>query len=122
MKIRIKGNTVRYRLSKPEVALLAENGLLEEKTEFISGTLVYAIKRSEGASLSADFADNSVVLYVPHSALQIWTHTEQIGIDSYILLPNGNTLYLLLEKDFKCTDADVKEDQSDYFENPHITC
>ena len=30
MKIRIKGNTVRYRLSKMEVAALAENGILKE--------------------------------------------------------------------------------------------
>lgn len=122
MKIRIKGNTVRYRLSKTEVATLAEEGRLEEKTEFISGSLSYAIRQTESDFLSADFTDQTITLYVPKGALQTWASTDKVGIDSRTSLPNGNTLYLLLEKDFKCIDAPITEDQSDYFENPHFTC
>ena len=122
MKIRIKGNTVRYRLSKTEVTILAEEGRLEEKTEFISGSLQYAIRQTKSDSLSADFANQTITLYVPEIALQSWAATDQIGIDCHQPLPNGNALYLLLEKDFKCIDAPVTEDQSDYFENPHFTC
>lgn len=122
MKIRIKGNTVRYRLSKTEVALLAKNGLLQEQTEFINNTLLYSIKQTNEAALSADFYNNNIVLYIPNNKLQEWAKTDQVGVDAHFNLPNGNELYLLLEKDFKCTDMDAKEDQSDYFENPHLTC
>ncbi len=122
MKIRIKANTVRYRLSKSEVATLTEEGKLEEKTEFTNGALLYAIRQTENDDLSADFTNNTITLYVPKTALKSWAETDQVGIDCNMLLPNDNTLYLLLEKDFKCNDADVNEDQSDYFENPHLTC
>lgn len=122
MKIRIKGNTVRYRLSKPEVATLAEEGELEEKTEFINGTLTYAIRQTENDSLSADFVHQTITLYIPQKALQRWADTDEVGMDVNLPLPGGGTLYLLLEKDFKCIDAPVTEDQSDYFENPHFTC
>ena len=122
MKSRIRGNTVRYRLSKPEVAALAEEGKLEERTEFINGTLRYAIQKTEDNVLSAGFTQHTITLYVPQITLQQWAQTEQIGIEHHMPLPNGNTLYLLLEKDFKCIDAGISEDQSDYFENPHLTC
>lgn len=122
MKIRIKGNTVRYRLSKSEVVTLAEEGVLEERTEFINSALLYTIKQTEDAFLSADFLQNTLTLYVPQRALQQWAETSQVGIEHNMSLPNGDTLYLLLEKDFKCIDAPVTEDQSDYFENPQLTC
>ena len=122
MKIRIKGNTVRYRLSKMEVAALAEHGIPKEETQFINGTLLYAIQQTEGTDLSAGFTQNMITLYVPKAALQQWANTKQVGIEANTQLPNGNTLYLLLEKDFKCVDPGVTEDQSDYFENPQLTC
>lgn len=122
MKIRIKGNTIRYRLTKTEVAALSESGLLEEKTEFINNTLVYAIRQTKNMDLCADFTQNVITLYIPQTILQHWAASEETGIDSCMPLPNGDSLYLLLEKDFKCIDAGVDEDQSDYFENPHLTC
>ncbi len=122
MKIRIKGNTVRYRLSRLEVTTLAGTGRLEEKTEFLSDTLVYAVEASGKPDLSADFSHSVITLLVPTAELQRWARTEQVGLESNVLLPNGNNLHLLLEKDFKCIDAAVKEDQSDYFENPLLTC
>jgi hypothetical protein len=122
MKIRIKANTVRYRLSKSEVAKLAEKGILEERTEFINGSLTYAIKQTDKTYLSADFFQNNITLFVPQKALQQWANTEQIGLENNMALPDGKSLFLLLEKDFKCNDAVVNEDQSDYFENPQLTC
>lgn len=122
MKIRIKGNTVRYRLSKTEVATLAQTGELEERTHFTDSTLAYSIRSYHQDILSATFLKNTITLYVPKAVLNNWANSNQTGIDYTQLLPDGETLYLLLEKDFKCIDAEVIEDQSDYFENPHLTC
>ncbi len=122
MKIRIKENTLRYRLSKSEVAKLVEDGMIEERTEFINTVLIYTICETEKECLSADFIQNKITLYVPKKALQEWANTDEVGIDFRMPLINGKTLYLLLEKDFKCADMAVNEDQSDYFDNPQKTC
>lgn len=122
MKIRIRGNSVRVRLSKPEVALFVKEGYVEERTEFASGTLVYAVKSSPGNTLAADFSNGNLILYVPAVMLQQWATTDLVGMDHSMLLPNGKQLYLLIEKDFKCIDAPVTEDQSDMYEHPLKAC
>jgi hypothetical protein len=122
MKIRIKGNTVRYRLTKSDIAILVETGKLEDQTEFIGNSLVYAIQTSSYESLSADFRDNTITLYLPSELLTKWAGTTLVSLENSIPLSSGSQLYLLLEKDFKCIDGDVNEDQSDFFENPNLNC
>jgi hypothetical protein len=122
MKIRIKGNTVRYRLTKSDIAILVETGKLEDKTEFIGNSLVYAIQTSSYDALSADFRDNTITLYLPSELLTKWAGTTLVSLENSIPLSSGSQLYLLLEKDFKCIDGDVNEDQSDFFENPNLNC
>jgi hypothetical protein len=122
MKIRIRSNSVRIRLSKTEVDLFAKDGYVEERTEFINSTLVYAVKSSDGNTLSADFVNGNITLYVPANTLQQWASTDLVGLDYNMPLPNGSHLYLLIEKDFKCIDAAATEDQSDMYENPLKAC
>ena len=44
MKIRIKGNSVRVRLTRSEVDHFAETGYLEESTEFGNSHFLYALQ------------------------------------------------------------------------------
>jgi hypothetical protein len=122
MKIRIRGNSVRIRLSKSEVTRFAKEGYVEERTEFVNSALVYVVKSSEEATLSAGFANGSITLYVPATMLQQWASTDLVGLDYNMPLPDGKYLYLLIEKDFKCIDAAITEDQSDMYENPLKAC
>ena len=118
MKIRIKGNSVRFRLTRSEVDQFANEGYIEERTEFGSNTLIYALQRSaEGDKLSADFDNNKITLNMPSTMADVWTSTEKVGYDARMDIGGTETLYLLLEKDFKCLDETV-EDQSDNYENP----
>jgi hypothetical protein len=122
MKIRIKGNSLRYRLTKSEVSTLAQQGIIEEQTEFPGSTLTYAIKATGTPELSAAFEHETITLSVPNHMLQQWADTNQVGLEQHMLLPGGGSCFLLIEKDFKCIDADAGEDQSDFFENPNLTC
>lgn len=122
MKIRIKGNTVRIRLSKTEVDLFAAKGYVEERTDFGTSTLIYAVKSTNDETMSADFVNGNITLYVPQHLLQQWAATNLTGLDYNVPVSNDTHLYILLEKDFKCIDAIVTEDQSDYFENPAKSC
>ncbi|RYD55958.1 MAG: hypothetical protein EOP56_13565 [Sphingobacteriales bacterium] len=118
MKLRIKGNSVRYRLTKTDVTTFAEKGYVEERTQFGTGVFIYAMKVSDEAAITATLGNNLVMLSIPATMAKEWTDTEQIGMKTTI--PQGTQgmeLSILIEKDFKCLD-DVDEDQSDNYDNP----
>jgi hypothetical protein len=123
MKIRINGNSVRIRLSRPEVDRFGKEGYLEEKTEFGSASFVYALQsKKDGDGLSASYEANKMIMFVPEQIQQEWVTTEKVGYDATMPIGNGKTTYLLLEKDFKCVDGEHIEDQSDNYEHPTKTC
>jgi uncharacterized protein DUF7009 len=113
MKIRIKGNALRYRLTKSDVAAIIKDGKLEEHTEFGHGaTFVYALQTTTDYDLSATFKDNRVTLFVPHTMVERLANTDEVGFEN-----EQGKLFLLVEKDFTCMD-NVDEDQSDNYPNP----
>ena|SRR5689334_16174420 len=114
MKIRIKGNSLRYRLTKSDITRLGADGSLEERTEFAGKTLVYAIERAiKGATnLSADFTGDKIVLYMPKDMVDELVNTERVGFEG-----SSGLVSLRIEKDFVCIDR-VEEDQSDNYPNP----
>jgi hypothetical protein len=122
MKIRIKGNSIRIRLTQIEVKNFADNGFIEEATEFIDNKLFYALAVTTNVSeLSAQMIDNKITLLVPESIAQNWTTTDLVGIENKFDIGNDKKLLLLVEKDFVCLD-NTFEDQSDMFPNPNAVC
>ena len=117
MKLRIKGNTIRFRLTKSEVDYFGKENKLEEKTEFGNNFLTYSLKTVDDENFSADFSNNTISLFVPKHLASEWTSTEMVGLESEMEIGNGKKLFLLLEKDYKCLDT-VAEDQNDNYENP----
>ncbi len=123
MKIRIKGNSIRVRIVKTELENFGKNGVLEERTEFGNTELIYRLQSKQGINqLEARMEGNTITMYVPEEMKQEWVNTNVVGYNSNMELGNGKKLFLLLEKDFKCLDAEVLEDQSDNFDNPSHTC
>lgn len=122
MKIRIKGNSIRYRITKSEVAMLAETGCLLEKTCFGPGTeqqFSYALETREGIDhLQAAFQDKRITMFIPAQAAKNWPEEQRVGFEQTIQVSPGTNLFLLLEKDFVCLDK-TDEDQSDNYPNPH---
>lgn len=124
MKIRIKNNSVRLRLSKPDLDQFGKEGYIEEKTEFPGSTFTYAIQKLfDGKALDASFIDQKLTLFVPKHIVQEWTDTAIVGFNHALPVGENRTLFLLIEKDFKCIDGDTAtDDQSEYFDNPVKTC
>jgi hypothetical protein len=112
MKIRIKGNSLRYRLTKTDVENFDRDGYLEETSHFGTQTFKYALQRSTRDALSANFCNNTITMYMPAAMALEWTSTDRVGYEN-----NSSQMYLLIEKDFKCLD-NVAEDQSDNYPNP----
>ena len=122
MKLRIKGNSIRIRLSKTEVDELVSGMSLTDGTNFGKSILSYRVQAvKNGNSLNASFENNVITMFVPTSLLAEWATNSVVGFESRMPLENEGELHLLLEKDFKCLDKTM-EDQSDFFENPAKTC
>ena len=122
MKIRIQGNSIRIRLSKTEVDQLVNDGQVHEQTLFVNNSFSYSLQKKSGINeLTANYENDLITMFVPEEFLQNWPTNNVVGIDSTMQVSETETLYLLLEKDFKCLDNTI-EDQSDNFENPNKTC
>ncbi|HTD40239.1 MAG TPA: hypothetical protein VK671_06430 [Mucilaginibacter sp.] len=112
MKIRIKGNSLRYRLTKSDMYRLAQEGYLEDKTNFGKRELIYVIQKTNESELSAFFDDNVICLQVPVKMIEKLDKTDRVSFEG-----KQGELLLLVEKDFTCLD-NVDEDQSDNYPNP----
>lgn len=122
MKIRIKGDSVRYRLSKTDVAAITGKGYHEEQTRFAGSTLTYTLQQhADSEQLSATYTDNRITLFIPATFLKDWATNDVVGIEGHMPTEEGRSLYLLVEKDFICLD-ETTEDQSDNYANPNQTC
>ena len=116
MKIRFKGNSVRYRLTKSEVAKLWSAGFLEERTAFAGKTLIYAVVTTNDNKLLVDYIADRIVLSMPGTMIDELNNTGKVGFED-----SSGPVSLLIEKDFVCIDK-VEEDQSDNYPNPLLTC
>ncbi|WP_448699296.1 DUF7009 family protein [Mucilaginibacter sp. AW1-3] len=114
MKIRIKGSTLRYRLTKTDVEFFSKKGYLEEVTNFGDQQFIYALQKTFGGQLTATLGYNKITMLMPDVMVDEWTLTDRVGFEN-----NTATLYLLIEKDFVCID-NVLEDQSDNYPNPNM--
>ena len=121
MKLRIKGNSLRLRLSKPEVEKLTVAKYIEERTSFGTNTFIYALRiKDDGEELSANFEGGKITVFIPELFIKDWAVNNVTGFNSTEQLTDTASLNILVEKDFKCLDE--TEDQSDNYENPNKTC
>lgn len=116
MKLRIKGNTIRFRLTQTELDKI-NTGSVEDQTGFPGGSsLTYKIQK--GKSYAAEFAQDVLTITVPAEIINDWVTTDKVGIENSVGLTDGSRLDILLEKDFKCLTERPTEDESDMFSNP----
>ncbi len=121
MKLRIKGNSLRMRLTKTEVSKLAQTGYLEGQTNFPGSQFIYALQKTDFPNLSATFEHNKIIIFIPALFVKDWPENNVTGLNTKMPLSQTESLYLLIEKDFICLDETI-EDQSDNYNNPNKNC
>lgn len=120
MKIRIKGNSIRYRLTKSEVAAFCNKGYFEDTIDFGAKKLTYALQAKEGIdALDAEFHNTKITLFLDITKSKNWYESNEVGFSHTVTKENGTALFILLEKDFICMDETI-EDQSDNYPNPNF--
>ncbi len=116
MKLRIKGNTLRFRLNQSEVAHLANGAILSDTTEFSpSQRLNWQLESTPAiTAIEAAFANATVSVRLPESDVQHWTGAETVG-----LYGKAGVLEIAVEKDFQCLHRTGAPEEADAFPNPH---
>jgi hypothetical protein len=122
MKLRIKGNSLRLRVSRSEVARLLTGERVEETIHFApqeTAKLTYALEQqSSGVAPTVQYTDGNVTVRIPADQAIPWCITDQVGIVESISLGAAGSLDLVIEKDFACLDRS-DEDNQDTFANPN---
>ncbi|MGQ9805456.1 MAG: DUF7009 family protein [Chlorobiales bacterium] len=121
MKLRIKGNTLRLRLSKSEIAKIGSEGYVEDAIGFAGNVrLKYAMQVADVEALSATMNNCTITVHLPRTLAKTWVETEQVGFEVHQPLDNGESLYILVEKDFQCLTTRPNEDESDNYAHPPV--
>ncbi|MGP1994110.1 DUF7009 family protein [Zobellia laminariae] len=120
MKVRIKGNSIRMRITKTEVFQFCKTGYIQEETQFINSTFTYAlISEADVLEMTATFEDNKLTIVLPLGSIEDWENSKKVGFSNSISLTDGKKLSLLVEKDFTCLE-DRGEDESENYPNPKL--
>src|SRR5437667_4520346 len=106
MKLRLRHNMIRLRLTQSEVAQLRDVGTVQEHIDFGPGSrLTYRIDSSSEQEVpSAEYRDGNILLSVPTAMVTEWANSTQVGMGS------DGALRVLIEKDFACLDPSSPED------------
>ncbi|MEO0339938.1 MAG: hypothetical protein AAF242_12070 [Bacteroidota bacterium] len=123
MKIRILNDSIRLRLSQTEVNTLVDQGIVRASTRFgavEAAVFSYQIKIEEKVDLlSANYAADLMTIFINKNIVQAWAADDtHISLKSAMPVGEGQTLSLLVEKDFKCLSPTRTEDESDLFPHP----
>ncbi len=119
MKLRIKGPTLRLRLTQGEIEKLMAEGAVEEQVPFGAGvSLAYRLRRDPAArEIAATFRNGVLEVRMPEASVREWCGTSLVTLAHEQALPEG-ALRITLEKDFACLAPREGEDESDNFPHP----
>jgi hypothetical protein len=100
MKLRIRGNSLRLRVSKTELAKIAETGKAEDSVRFSSEqSLRYGIEVRPTGAVTATFTDAAIRVTLPKARLDLWLRPGEVSVEGSQPIGGGKVLQILLEKD-----------------------
>ena len=120
MKLRIRGNTVRIRVSQNEMNEISSVGLTQDSAEFGPGSrLSYRVEVVSQGPISASYTEDCINVKLPRDAVDQWQSPDEVSIVGEQSLDEGGRLKILVEKDFVClAPREGEEDEADMFPNP----
>jgi hypothetical protein len=121
MKLRIKGNSLRLRVSRPELARFLDGERIEETIHFTrapEASLTYALESAvQVAPVRVQYESQIVKVIVSEDQASIWGAESQVGVYSSLDIGATGSLEIIVEKDFACLDRS-DEENGDAFANP----
>ncbi|MFM9986460.1 MAG: DUF7009 family protein [Flavobacteriales bacterium] len=119
MKIRIRGNSIRLRLTQHEVELLSSGQKIKESTQFsLVHKLEYALQPWHLNIIEASLENHSLTISVPADMLAKWSESNEEGLYGEQSNGTDSPLKIAIEKDYACLKPRDGEDESDHFPHP----
>lgn len=118
MKLRIRENTLRIRITQSELSQLGKGNKIKSTIHFPNNSrLSYGLQSGGQDDTSILFADNTILIHLGVLDVETLLEESNVGIQSMHTTSTGS-LDLLIEKDFSCLHNRGKEDD-DTFPNPN---
>ena len=123
MKLRLRKNSVRLRVNRREVDLLASGEELREAVEFPGNSRVtYVLQSSSESAPAASFEGGTISVSAPEDLVRSWAAGEAIGM-YFDFASDQSRLTVAVEKDLECMDRSEGERDPDAFpRRPSHTC
>jgi hypothetical protein len=122
MKLRIKGNSLRLRVSRSELAHFQAGGRIEETIRFAEAPeakLTYALESAvQSSPVRVRYGFHDVTVFLSKDQVRIWESETEVGVYSNLDIGSAGSLDVIVEKDFACLDRGDEENR-DTFANPH---
>ena len=122
MKLRIRGDSLRFRLTATEVTSLNTQGWWQDAATLgpqAGPRLIYRVETEAMDKPAVRFAsglDTTVTVVLPAVEVAHWAgNGSQVGL----YFEESWGLKVAIEKDFRCLDPNRDEDESDNFDNPN---
>ncbi len=121
MKLRIRGNSIRLRLTRSEVARLVNEGVVSEQVRFDADAVlqysIASIGNGEGEAISAALDGPHIRVQAHKAVVERWAQSDEVGFES----APAAALKIIVEKDWTCLTPRTGDDD-DTFPNPNQTC
>ena len=121
MKLRIKGNSLRLRISRSEMASLIEIGNIQDTIQFAPAAdakLTYGLQHDSATQdIRVEYQPQRITVLLSTETAKRWAGSDEVGIYGSSETGSG-VLELMVEKDFACLDGNDPHDE-DAFPNPN---
>ena len=120
MKLRVRDNSIRLRLTQAEVELVRADGLVRGRVPLAgSNNFEYVLESSPATVKSeAHISNNVLTVRVPEAEILSWSDSDEVSISATQLVDGGDELTILVEKDFACLAPREGEDETDMYPHP----
>lgn len=119
MKLRIKGDSLRFRVAPSDVSRLMETGQVEDTIHFgpsDDARLTYALELADQGEIAVRYETARVTVVLPAAMARIWAEGTDVGVYGSVPVATGR-LEIAVEKDWACLDKSEVEN-ADTFPNP----
>lgn len=120
MKLRVRDNSIRLRLTRSEVEQASTDGLVRGRVPLAGGKNFDYVLESSPATVKpeAHMSNNVLTVRVPEDQVRDWSGSDEVSIAASQVLDEGVELRILVEKDFACLAPRDDEDESDMYPHP----